>query len=73
LFEVIMDSVSIETDIPILGEAKIPSPVQNRAKGANGITFAEDNSKTAKHRLVLNWQAPEATFFSTPANCAAPW
>ncbi|MDH4010456.1 MAG: ATP-dependent 6-phosphofructokinase, partial [Desulfobacterales bacterium] len=40
-----MDSVPIETDIPILGEAKIPSPVQNRAKGANGITFAEDNER----------------------------
>jgi 6-phosphofructokinase 1 len=28
-----------------LGEAKIPSPVQNRAKGANGITFVSDNER----------------------------
>jgi 6-phosphofructokinase 1 len=40
-----MDSASTETDIPILGEAKIPSPVQNRAKGANAITFAADNER----------------------------
>jgi 6-phosphofructokinase 1 len=40
-----MDSSSISTDIPTLGEAKIPSPVQNRAKGANRITFVSDNER----------------------------
>ena len=48
-----MDTASISTDIPILGEAKIPSPVQNRAKGANGITFASDNE-----RVVLDVNTP---------------
>jgi len=40
-----MDSASITNDITSLGEAKIPSPVQNRAKGANGITFVSDNER----------------------------
>jgi len=40
-----MDSASITNDIISLGEAKIPSPVQNRAKGANGITFVSDNER----------------------------
>ena len=40
-----MNSAHIETNIPILGKAKIPSPVQNRAKGANGITFVTDNEQ----------------------------
>ena len=40
-----MDSANIETDIPILGEAKIPTPVKNRAEGANDITFVADNEK----------------------------
>ena len=40
-----MDLASIKNDITSLGEAKIPSPVQNRAKGANGITFVSDNER----------------------------
>lgn len=40
-----MDSASIITDIPALGETKIPSPVQNRAKGNNGITCVSDNER----------------------------
>ena len=40
-----MDLASITNDITSLGEAKIPSPVQNRAKGANGITFVSDNER----------------------------
>jgi 6-phosphofructokinase 1 len=40
-----MDSISITSDISALGEAKIPSPVQNRARGANGITFVSDNER----------------------------
>jgi 6-phosphofructokinase 1 len=40
-----MDSTSIMTDIPALGQAKIPSPVQNHAKGANDITFVSDNER----------------------------
>ena len=44
-FEVIMDFLSIATDIPILGEAKIPSPVLNRDKGANDIKFVTDNEQ----------------------------
>ena len=40
-----MDLASITNDITSLGEAKIPSPVQNRAKGANGITFLSDNER----------------------------
>lgn len=39
-----MDSTSIPTDIPKLGKAKIPSPVQKRAKGhANSISFVSDD------------------------------
>jgi 6-phosphofructokinase 1 len=48
-----MDSISITSDIPALGEAKIPSPVQSQAKGANGITFASDNE-----RMVIDIQEP---------------
>ena len=48
-----MDSASIATNIPILGEAKIPSPVQNRAKGANDITFVADNE-----RVVIDISTP---------------
>jgi 6-phosphofructokinase 1 len=40
-----MDLASITNDITSLGEAKIPSPVQNRAKGANGITFVSVNER----------------------------
>ena len=40
-----MDSASITNDITSLGEAKIPSPVQNRAKDTNGITFVSDNER----------------------------
>jgi len=46
-----MDSVSITSDIPALGVAKIPSPVLNRAKGANDITFVSDNE-----RMVIDIQ-----------------
>ena len=39
-----MDSTPIPTDIPKLGKAKIPSPVQNRAKGdTNSISFVSDD------------------------------
>ena len=51
-----MDSISVNTEIPILGEAKIPSPVQIRAKGANRITFVSDNDRVVidvkEHSLV---------------------
>ena len=40
-----MDSKTITSDISSLGEAKIPSPIQNRAKGTNGITFVSDNER----------------------------
>ena len=40
-----MDSAYIETKIPILGEAKIPSPVQNRAKGAKDIKLTADHER----------------------------
>ena len=46
-----MDFSSINGDIPTLGEAKIPSPTQNRAKGENGMTFVSDNE-----RVVLDVQ-----------------
>ena len=45
MVEVMMDFRSTKTDIAVLGEAKIPSPVQNRAKGANGITFVNDHKR----------------------------
>ena len=48
-----MDSARIETDIPTLGEAKIPSPVQNRAQGDNGIPFVNDNE-----RVVIDVNSP---------------
>ncbi len=40
-----MDSISIKTDIPTLGEAKIPSPVLNRARGTNGIACVADDER----------------------------
>ena len=40
-----MDSASIMTDIPTLGQSKIPIPVQKRAKGTNGITCVADNER----------------------------
>jgi len=49
-----MNSTSIDTKIPILGEAKIPSPVQNRTKGANNITFVSDNERVAIDVRTLN-------------------
>jgi 6-phosphofructokinase 1 len=51
-----MDSTSVNTKIPTLGEAKIPSPVQNLTKGANRITFVPDNERVLidvrEHSLV---------------------
>jgi 6-phosphofructokinase 1 len=43
-----MDTESIITDIPTLGEAKIPTPVQKRADGGDGISFVSDD-----HRIVI--------------------
>jgi len=40
-----MDSASIMTDIPTLGQTKIPTPVQKRTKGTNGITCVADNER----------------------------
>ncbi|MDX1707348.1 MAG: ATP-dependent 6-phosphofructokinase [Desulfobacterales bacterium] len=41
-----MDSTPITTSIPNLGKAKIPSPVQNRAKkSANSISFVSDDER----------------------------
>ncbi len=42
-----MDIALNETDVAILGEAKIPSPVQQRTKGANEITFVSDDRRVA--------------------------
>ncbi len=39
---------SIITDIPTLGIAKIPTPVQKRADGSNGISFVSDD-----HRIII--------------------
>ena len=39
---------SIVTDIPALGEAKIPTPVQKKANSSNGISFVSD-----EHRIVI--------------------
>ncbi len=59
-----MDSISVNTEIPTLGEAKIPSPVQNRAKGANRITFVPDNERVVidvrEHSLVRQVQEGQA-------------
>jgi 6-phosphofructokinase 1 len=50
-----MNSASIANDIHTLGEAKIPSPVQNRAKSASGTTFSADNERVVidVHELSL--------------------
>jgi len=37
-----MNLESIVTEIPNLGQAKIPTPVQKRADGSNGISFVSD-------------------------------
>ena len=39
---------SIVTDIPALGEAKIPTPVQKRADSSNSVSFVSDD-----HRIVI--------------------
>jgi 6-phosphofructokinase 1 len=49
-----MQSKSILTQIPTLGEAKIPSPVQNRAQGANDITFVSDQESVVIDVNVLS-------------------
>jgi len=52
-----MDTTTLTKDISSLGEPKIPSPIQNRAKGAaNGITFASD-----KERVVIDIQESSLT------------
>jgi 6-phosphofructokinase 1 len=68
-----MDSISVNTEITILGEAKIPSPVQNRAKGANRITFVSDNDRVVidvrEHsivRQVKEGQAPSCFQLAGP-------
>jgi 6-phosphofructokinase 1 len=48
-----MDSASSNNDIASLGEAKIPTPIQNRAKGADGIAFVTDSE-----RVVIDVQEP---------------
>ena len=40
-----MDLPTVSCEIPSLGEAKIPSPIQKRAKGFNGIAFVSDNER----------------------------
>jgi 6-phosphofructokinase 1 len=40
-----MNTGSIITEIPNLGEAKISTPVQKRADGANGISFVTDHDR----------------------------
>ena len=50
-----MDSTPILTDIPELGKAKIPSPVQNRAKGdTNSISFVSDDE-----HVLIDVSAPK--------------
>ena len=68
-----MDSPSINTDIPTLGEAKIPSPVQNRAEGANRISFVSDNERVVLDvrelslvRQVKEGQAPSCFQLAGP-------
>jgi 6-phosphofructokinase 1 len=68
-----MDSSSINTDIPTLGEAKIPSPVQNRAEGANRISFVSDNERVVLDvrelslvRQVKEGQAPSCFQLAGP-------
>ncbi|MCK5418269.1 MAG: ATP-dependent 6-phosphofructokinase, partial [Desulfobacterales bacterium] len=70
-----MDSASIITDIPALGETKIPSPVQNRAKGANGITCVSDNERVlidvrelSLVQLLQDGQAPACFELAGPRN-----
>jgi 6-phosphofructokinase 1 len=43
-----MNAETIITEIPALGEAKIPTPVQKRADGTDGISFVTD-----KNRIVI--------------------
>jgi 6-phosphofructokinase 1 len=40
-----MNLPSVSSEIPSLGEAKIPSPIQKRANGVNGIAFVSDNER----------------------------
>ena len=68
-----MDSISVNTEIPTLGEAKIPSPVQNGAKGANRITFVPDNDRVVidvrEHSIVqqvTEGQAPSCFQLAGP-------
>jgi len=68
-----MESISVNTEIPTLGEAKIPSPVQNGAKGANRITFVPDNDRVVidvrEHSIVqqvTEGQAPSCFQLAGP-------
>ena len=40
-----MNTESIITEIPTLGEAKIPTPVRKRADGADGMSFVSDENR----------------------------
>ncbi|MEJ2171019.1 MAG: ATP-dependent 6-phosphofructokinase, partial [Desulfobacterales bacterium] len=40
-----MNAESIITEIPTLGEPKIPTPVQKRADGTDGISFVSDENR----------------------------
>ncbi|UCF93831.1 MAG: ATP-dependent 6-phosphofructokinase [Desulfobacterales bacterium] len=47
-----MNFDDIITQIPILGKAKIPSPLQQRAEGPHGISFASEDN-----RILINVDA----------------
>ena len=40
-----MKRKEIYTEVPALGEAKIPSPIQKRSRGANSISFVADGDR----------------------------
>jgi len=42
-----MNSTDIDTEIPVLGEAKIPSPIQRYLKDENGDGFLSDDERIA--------------------------
>jgi 6-phosphofructokinase 1 len=84
-----MESTPIQTKIPNLGQAKIPSPVPNCTRGsANSISFVTDDEKVLidvrAHTLtqqIQNGQTPDSferagprdNIFLTPVNCAVLW
>ncbi len=82
-----MKNMNINTTIPVLGPARIPSPLGFQGTTGDGKTrFIKDEYRISvdvrMDRIfeepktifpALNWPVPGKKFILTPANSNAPW